>query len=302
MPTLGSGVGTGSGTGTGSGSTIVAKVSTVANPNGTVTQTVTPTGGKTTSTTTTNPAIPTAKAASTPSLAGGIQGGATTTIISPAATGINQIPATIQLQLQNNQISSWTNPNTGQTFYAPGVIAPASAGIWVNGEGLSGPISEGFNIGGVLTGVQTTTGTTTTTQGGKTTTVANPVPFALQPTETLTIGGKTLTPAETYIVTNGLTGGSPAYNTGAGGFAATQLQQAYENLGDLLSNLNLNPSVGLDSLSAATDTFINSGGTYFGTPSTLPTSSFYNTPTGSISLVGSNAGQTIASEHLIQEN
>ena len=84
--------------------------------------------------------------------------------ISPAATGSNELPQWVETALSSNKISSWSNPNTGQTFYAPGVISSASEGIWVSGPGESGP------IGGRFAGnpIQITTGTTAIKQGGKT--------------------------------------------------------------------------------------------------------------------------------------
>ena len=64
--------------------------------------------------------------------------------ISPAATGLNQLPGWIQSQLQSGKISSWTNPNTGQTFYGPNTIGNGNT-IWVNGPSGSGPITSAIN-------------------------------------------------------------------------------------------------------------------------------------------------------------
>ena len=60
-----------------------------------------------------------------------------------ASTGINQIPAWIESQLNSGAINSYTNPQTNQTFYAhqPGTN---QGGIWVNGPGESGPINSNF--------------------------------------------------------------------------------------------------------------------------------------------------------------
>ena len=60
---------------------------------------------------------------------------------SPSSTGLDQLPGSIQNQLQSGHMLSWTNPNTGQTFYAPHTVNGSNE-IWVSGPTGNGPISE----------------------------------------------------------------------------------------------------------------------------------------------------------------
>ena len=98
----------------------------------------------------------------------------------PAATGTNQIPANIQAELQSGKISSWYNPSTRQTWYAPGTLGNVNRNtIWVEGPGYSGPLSTYYptssksngisyiNAGGNVN-LATTTQTTTIKDNGKT--------------------------------------------------------------------------------------------------------------------------------------
>ena len=92
---------------------------------------------------------------------------------SPSETGVNQLPQSIQNELESGKTSSWTNPNTGQTWYAPHVLgsAPEYGSIWLSGPGYSGPVQNYngnlyINSGGNIIPV-TTTGTTTITHDGK---------------------------------------------------------------------------------------------------------------------------------------
>ncbi len=92
----------------------------------------------------------------------------------PAATGTNQIPAWIYSQLSSGQMASWTNPSTGQTWYAPGSFGnePLYQHVWLNGPGYSGPVQnyQGtpyINAGGNIIPVETTQ-TTKITNNGKT--------------------------------------------------------------------------------------------------------------------------------------
>ncbi|MEM4097968.1 MAG: hypothetical protein QXS81_04710, partial [Candidatus Micrarchaeaceae archaeon] len=87
----------------------------------------------------------------------------------PPATGYNDLPGWIAAGLNNGTYTSWTNPKTGQTFYAPGAVAPAGEGIWVSGPGESGPINGYFynpQTGGYQA-VTITGSTTTISQNGK---------------------------------------------------------------------------------------------------------------------------------------
>ena len=76
------------------------------------------------------------------------------TSTAPAGAGLNQLPQSIATELQSGTISSWTNPNTGQTFYAPNTIGNGNT-IWVRGPNGSGPIT--MEIGG--SPIQITTNT-----------------------------------------------------------------------------------------------------------------------------------------------
>ena len=87
----------------------------------------------------------------------------------PSGTGANQIPSSIQSELQSGKISSYYNPNTGQTFYAPHTIG--NSGEWLSGPGYSGPVQSYngnlyINKGGNIIPV-TTTSTTEITNDGK---------------------------------------------------------------------------------------------------------------------------------------
>ncbi|MCL4373252.1 hypothetical protein M1367_00030 [Candidatus Marsarchaeota archaeon] len=106
------------------------------------------------------------------SSSGGSNQGVSITQNSPA-TGMNQLPSWIASELQSGKTSSWTNPKTGQTWYAPGVLgsAPEYQSIWLSGPGYSGPVQNYngtlyINSGGNIIPV-TTTGTTTITHDGK---------------------------------------------------------------------------------------------------------------------------------------
>ena len=90
----------------------------------------------------------------------------------PAATGMDQLPQSIQNELLSGKLASYTNPNTGQTWYAPHTISD-SGSIWLNGPGYSGPVN--VNGGGMATINRdgdvipvTALPTTSITQGGKT--------------------------------------------------------------------------------------------------------------------------------------
>ena len=88
----------------------------------------------------------------------------------PAATGTNQIPSWVQSELQSGAIRSWTNPNTRQTWYAPGALG-VNKSIWVSGPSYSGPLSNYrgtsyINAGGTIT-PSTTQSTVTVRDDGK---------------------------------------------------------------------------------------------------------------------------------------
>lgn len=105
----------------------------------------------------------------------------TTITQNPAGTGLNQLPSSIAGQLQSGQLSSWVNPNTGQTFYAPGTVnnGPAFAGkIWVSGPNGAGPIDQ--SIGGQTIQITGPTQTQTTSTGTVTSPLNKGAPGTLQ--------------------------------------------------------------------------------------------------------------------------
>lgn len=102
-----------------------------------------------------------------------VQGHAVGTTItqSPAATGTDNLPSWIQRELLSGKTSSWTNPKTGQTWYAPHVLR-VNSGIWVSGPGYSGP-------------VQVSHGNAYINQGGE-------IPVTTRPTTTIKNDGSIL--------------------------------------------------------------------------------------------------------------
>ena len=113
----------------------------------------------------------------------------------PASTGYNQLPGWINSNLMNGSWGSWSNPNTGQTFYAPGVAnsdAAYKGQIWVSGVGESGPISSTFN--------------------GNSVNISRPTETINEGTKTLYSGSLSTAPALSYSTTGqfqGLAKSSP---------------------------------------------------------------------------------------------
>ena len=119
---------------------------------------------------------------SPPATLGSGSSGATSqaTTTTPAATGPNELPGWIASELESGKISSYTNPNTHQTFYGPGVLGGAQefqkspfnqSGIFVSGPTGAGPISG--TVGGAPIRIT-----------GETVTGANGQPINEMPPET----------------------------------------------------------------------------------------------------------------------
>jgi hypothetical protein len=110
---------------------------------------------------------------------------------SPATTGVNQLPSWIASELQSGKISSYTNSQTGETWYAPHTINNSNS-IWLaNGNGFQGPVQSYngqlyINAGGSIIPV-TTTSQTTITENGQT---SYSGPSATAPHITFTADGR----------------------------------------------------------------------------------------------------------------
>ena len=88
-----------------------------------------------------SPPTPRAGASGSSSSGGSGSGSSPTVTQAPAGTGPGQIPGWIYNQLNSGQIASWTNPNTGVTYWAPGAFGIINAHtIWQSGPTGSGPL------------------------------------------------------------------------------------------------------------------------------------------------------------------